>query len=365
MVAIDFFCGAGGLTRGLLNAGVRVVVGVDSDEGCRRTYEANNRPATFLAADIRALDVRALEKHMRGMKREDMLFAACAPCQPFTKLRIDPVEARQRTLLAAFGRLVGQCQPGHILLENVPGLADVPGASTYNRFLRILTRAGYQYCQGIVDAKAYGVAQTRRRLVLMAARGYKPELPPPTHGPGLRQYVTVRDAIGTYPRLRAGETHPRIPNHSASELSTLNVERMRHTPADGGDRRSWPDSLLLPCHAEHEGHTDVYGRMWWDRTAPAITCRCNSLSNGRYGHPSQNRAISFREAASLQSFARSYVFYAASQRQLAGQIGNAVPVRLAEALGKHLIGLHQRHVASRARERPRGRAVVEGTRRRK
>lgn len=351
MVALDFFCGAGGLTRGLLNAGIRVLIGVDSDGHCRKTFETNNHPAMFLKADIRALDYGVIETHIRDFKRREVLFAACAPCQPFTKLGIDPVEARQRTLLAAFGKIVRCFQPGQILLENVPGLAHVPGASTYHRFLRMLSSVGYQWCHGTLDAKAYGVAQTRRRLVLMAAKGYKPELPLSTHGPRLQPYVTVRDEIACYPPLRAGEAHPTIPNHAASMLSALNAERMRHTPADGGDRRSWPDTLLLPCHIEHVGHTDVYGRMWWDRPAPAITGRCNSLSNGRYGHPSQDRAISFREAASLQSFGPSYVFYAPSQRELAGQIGNAVPVRLAEALGKRLITLNQMSSASRVSKR--------------
>jgi len=128
-----------------------------------------------------------------------------------------------------------------------------------------------------------------------------------------------------------------FPNHEAANLSELNLRRLRHTPHDGGDRRSWPSQLVLACHrGDHNGHTDVYGRMYWDRAAPTLTGKCNSISNGRYGHPCQDRAISLREAASLQTFRDDYVFYGPS-KHIAIQIGNAVPVRLAEVLGRQLL----------------------------
>ncbi len=169
-----------------------------------------------------------------------------------------------------------------------------------------------------------------------------PALPPRTHGPGLLPYWTVRDAVCHYPPIRAGETHPSIPNHRAAALSALNLERIQRVPPDGGDRRSWPPGLTLPCHRNgYEGHTDVYGRMWWDRPAPTLTTRCDSLSNGRYGHPQQHRAISLREAAALQSFPDDYIFYGGSKRSIALQIGNAVPVRLAETLGRHIVEMRR------------------------
>jgi len=227
-------------------------------------------------------------------------------------------------------------------LENVPGLAKVPGYSSYRRFCTILQRYNYQYCTGILDAKNYGVPQTRRRFVLIAARNTEPTLPDPTHGPGLLPYVTVQDAIRLYPEISAGETHPLIPNHRAARLSPINLTRLQHTPRNGGDRTQWPDHLWLTCHRNRaSGYTDVYGRMRWESPAPTLTCRCHSISNGRYGHPEQHRAISLREAAKLQTFDDEYIFYGTTLQHLAAQIGNAVPVRLAEAVGHQLQTLAQ------------------------
>jgi DNA (cytosine-5)-methyltransferase 1 len=340
MVAIDFFCGAGGLTRGLLNAGISVALGIDMDEFCRETYEKNNYPAQFLASDVRELRLKDLKRFISDVKRDDLLLAACAPCQPFTKLKKNKGAGNDATLLGEFSRFVEALKPRQIFIENVPGLTKISGYSTYKRFLQMLTAWKYEFCEEIVDAKAYGVPQTRRRLVLIAINGLKPTLPPPTHGPGLLPYETVEKAIKSYPSIKAGQTHRNVANHKASTLASINLKRIQHTPHNGGDRRSWPTHLKLECHKNgHSGHTDVYGRMWWKRPAPALTCRCDSLSNGRYGHPVQDRAISLREAAKLQSFDDSYIFYGPSKNHLAAQIGNAVPVKLAEAIGRHILAL--------------------------
>jgi DNA (cytosine-5)-methyltransferase 1 len=129
-----------------------------------------------------------------------------------------------------------------------------------------------------------------------------------------------------------------VPNHVAAAVSGLNLKRLRSTPHDGGDRRTWPQRLQLECHSDHDGHTDVYGRMAWDKPAPTLTGRCNSISNGRYGHPCQDRALSLREAASLQTFGDDYIFYGENQ-PIARAIGNAVPVGFAECLGRHILAL--------------------------
>ncbi len=346
MRAIDFFCGAGGLTRGLFNAGFQVVGGVDVDERCKDSYERNNNPARFYHIDICKLNASAVWRLLGSRRGEDLLIAACAPCQPFSKHRRfasggagsqDP----DATLLGTFARLIEEILPAQILVENVPGIAKVRGFSTYRRFTRMLASNGYQIAEGVLDAKNCGVPQTRRRYVLIAVKGGHASLPESEFGRGTRDYITVRDAIAHYPPLTAGGSHERIPNHQAAELSGINLERVRRTPHDGGDRRSWPGKLTLDCHKDnYEGHTDVYGRMAWDKPAPTLTGRCTSLSNGRYGHPVQDRAISLREAASLQTFADSYIFY--GQRQhIARQIGNAVPVTFAEVLGRHLLSLRR------------------------
>jgi DNA (cytosine-5)-methyltransferase 1 len=352
MRAIDFFCGAGGLTRGLMDAGMQVVAGIDVDQRCRETYERNNTPARFYEREIRDLSLREVWKILGSRRTSDLLFAGCAPCQPFSKHRkrqrvecegelvlTERQVAVDSTLLGGFARLVEEARPGQVLVENVPGLTRVLGFSTYRRFLRMLRSSGYHFVDGVIDAKHYGVPQTRQRYVLIAMRGRLPSLPGRLHGPGLMPYATVHDAISHYPPIGVGQGHPRIPNHEAAALSDLNLQRLRSTPHDGGDRRAWRTELYLECHkGDHAGHTDVYGRMAWDRPAPTLTGRCNSISNGRYAHPRQDRGISLREAASLQTFSDTYVFFG-SNNHIARQIGNAVPVKLAELLGRHLLSL--------------------------
>jgi DNA (cytosine-5)-methyltransferase 1 len=342
MIAIDFFCGAGGLTKGLTMAGINVVLGIDNNINCKGTYELNNPESKFLNVDISKTDIRDLEPYLGDYNSTEVLFAGCAPCQPFTKLKVNNENEFRSRLLGEFTKLVKAFQPGYVVIENVPGIAKVPGFSTFRRFLKVLKDSGYEYCQGILDAKDYGVPQTRNRIVLIASKNGKPTLPSPTHGPGLKPYETVADAISHFPAIEAGESHPTVPNHRASKLSDKNLERIQKTPHNGGDRRSWPLELWLECHKKgHSGHTDVYGRMWWKKPAPSITCRCDSLSNGRFGHPEQNRAISLREAASLQGFPDDYVFYGSSKSIIAAQIGNAVPIQLARRLGEHIIRLHK------------------------
>jgi DNA (cytosine-5)-methyltransferase 1 len=207
--------------------------------------------------------------------------------------------------------------------------------------VRLLEVNGYRnrIIIDVLDAKRFGVPQTRRRLVLIASRKGIPSLPKPKYGTKNRPFKTVRQTIARFPVLRAGSRHAKIKNHVASAVTPKNLERLTATPPDGGDRRDWPRRLHLACHLEgYEGHTDAYGRMWWDAPAPTLTRRCNSISNGRYANPTQRRAISLREAAALQSFPDGYTFFG-PQNHIAQQIGNAVPVRLARELGKHLLRL--------------------------
>lgn len=205
-----------------------------------------------------------------------------------------------------------------------------------------------RYVAGRVDAKWYGVPQSRARWVVIASTCAQPVMPQPTHGPGLMEYETVRRAISHYPKLQAGAESKTFPNHRAANLTELNLKRVRATPHDGGGRLDWPEELVLDCHrGRYKGHSDVYGRLRWNAPAPTLTCRCYSISNGRYTHPEQNRAISLREAASLQSFSDDYRFYGVSQSEIAAQIGNAVPVRMGEALGRTVLELHQQFLCHR------------------
>ena len=339
MIAIDLFCGAGGLTRGLRNAGINVILGIDNNEDCRLTYEHNNKPAEFLCSDLRDVETKEVRRRLAGRSGIPLLLAGCAPCQPFSTHQRSAKSSDEGRLLREVARMTAALRPEWVFIENVPGLARVKGNSTYRRFKAALVEQGYAFADGVVNAVWFGVPQNRRRLVLVASRTGDPSLPDPSHGKSREPYRTVRDAIGHFPKIEAGERHPTIPNHCAAEITEVNLRRLRLTPIDGGGRTDWPESLELVCHKERKGHEDVYGRMRWASPAPTLTCRCFSISNGRYGHPEQHRAISLREAASLQSFPEGYQFFGPSQKAIGSQIGNAVPVSLAEAVGRHVMDL--------------------------
>jgi len=340
MNAIDFFCGGGGITRGLIQAGVNVVFGLDSNPLCRQTYENNNH-IPYLNRDVQEVTAEALIEEFPILQDNDeLLMVGCAPCQPFSVLNPNnPNEHRSVNLLNEFGRIVQGIRPAHILIENVPGLRG-RGGEVLQEFLNMLNNEGYEYDYGIINAKNYGVPQNRRRFILIASRRFQPHIPPSTHGEGLLPYVNVFDAIHNYPALEAGESNENIPNHRTAGLSAINIQRLQATPVNGGGRTDWPPELWLNCHENFTGHTDVYGRMRWDNVAPTLTVKCFSISNGRFAHPEQNRAISLREAAALQTFPDDYVFFGNLQ-EIGKQIGNAVPVLLAQHIGSYILEQHE------------------------
>ena len=337
MIAIDFFCGGGGLTKGLTNAKIKVLGGYDSCKDYVKTYETNNK-CKYICKDIRTVDKAEVYASFPEIKEneDDLLLSGCAPCQPFSLQRRSKTEHVDVNLLSEFGRLVEEIKPAHILVENVPGLRG-KGEKVFNSFLELLSKNDYLYDYSIVNAKYYGIPQNRNRLIIIASRFFQPHIPEGPYGKDKLPILTVRQAISQYPPIEAGNKNTSISNHVSSSLSALNMERIKKTPHSGGDRRSWPDSLVLKCHKSgYTGHTDVYGRMDWDKVSPTLTARCFSLSNGRYGHPEQNRAISLREAAAIQSFPDDYVFFGTTM-SIGKQIGNAVPVKLAEELAKYIV----------------------------
>ena len=338
MNAIDFFCGGGGTTKGLINAGINVLFGLDNNPACHRTYSINNR-IPYVCQDIQTVSVeRTIELFPQAADNDELLMVGCAPCQPFSSQRKSSAAHVAHNLLDEFGRLVEGLLPAHIFVENVP-LIRSRGTDVLQRFLCLLDCLGYCYVYETVNAMNYGVPQSRKRFVLLASRLFTPEIPLPTHGEGLKPFVTVRNTIAHYPPIAAGEQHQEIPNHVTSNISELNLLRLNATPHDGGDRRAWTNKLHLSCHADYNGHTDVYGRMFWDKASPTLTSKCYSISNGRFGHPTQDRAISLREAAALQSFPDDYIFYGA-KKETGRQIGNAVPVLLAQTLGTYILNMH-------------------------
>lgn len=342
----DFFSGCGGASRGFEDAGMDIVFGLDWDADARRTFKKNFPAAHVESRDIRETSVDSVRKLVADHRPNPILFCGCAPCQPFTKQntsRPDPDADDRVPLLLEFGRFIQECKPDIVFVENVPGIQKLRlGAEPLHGFLKMLDHAGYRRpASRAVPLKQYGVPQGRRRFLLLASLLGPVELPAPTHGPDTAnpEYATVHDWIGHLPPIAAGETHPRFPDHRAANLSELNLERVRATP-EGGGHRNWPDHLKLECHNKTKGYSDVYGRMRWDAPASGLTTRCISYSNGRFGHPDQDRAISVREAACLQTFPMDFEFEG-TLNSMARQIGNAVPVRLTRTIGTHV----NRHLA--------------------
>ncbi|MFB9246080.1 DNA cytosine methyltransferase [Massilia antarctica] len=332
----DFFSGCGGTSSGLGQAGMEIAMGLDIDPDSADSFRANFPRSTFLLGDIREMDADVLSP-LIGKRKSPLLFCGCAPCQPFSKQnRNQSAEDPRRDLLGEFSRFVERWLPEYVFIENVPGMQKVNGKSgPFHKFNQLLSRLGYSFASQVVPAMSFGVPQTRKRLVLLARLNGPISIPPATHGPSGKPYTTVRDAIGHLPPILAGGTHPSDMHHQSAELSELNLLRIAHTP-EGGGRESWPEGLKLDCHRTHSGHSDVYGRLAWDKMASGLTTRCISYSNGRFGHPEQNRALSVRETALLQTFPDNYLF-AGNLASRARQIGNAVPPAMSLAVGKHFL----------------------------
>lgn len=334
--AIDVFCGAGGLTHGLQVAGVNVVAGIDLDPACRYPYERNNR-AEFLLRDVSTVDPAELcELYLPG---ETRLLAGCAPCQPFstyTQKRKGRGGDQRWRLLEAFTELVVGVQPDLITMENVPRLQR---HQVYSRFTRRLRREGYLVSSHEVDCRLYGIPQTRKRLVILASRLGPIQLIPPTHK--IEGCPTVRDTISALAPIEAGGHSASDRLHRSMRLSDLNLRRIRQSQP-GGTWADWDEDLIANCHRKATGrrYSSVYGRMDWDSQAPTITTECYFYGSGRYGHPEQDRALSLREAALLQTFPKGYRFVPGSEpvrfKTVGRLIGNAVPVRLGRVIGRSL-----------------------------
>lgn len=333
--AIDFFCGAGGLTRGLLNAGVNVLAGIDNDPLLKLTYEKNNTPSKFISQDIGTINIYDLRKDLSISQDDIVLYAACTPCQPFSTLNRMKGEDDRKVLLLAFAKLVEQSPPDFIVVENVPGLNTKYGKEIYEKFARILEKCRFKEpSTDFLDAKNFGVPQVRKRFILLASRHGTVTLPQPN----LREPPTVKEYLSKYPALEDGMASKDIPNHVTRKLLPHLKRIVQAVPKDGGSRRDIVDtSILLKCHQKRPNvHKDVFGRMAWDKPAPTLTCRCADVYCGRFAHPEQDRGISLREAAAIQTFDDSYEFFG-KFAHIQRQIGNAVPVKLAERLGEKIL----------------------------
>lgn len=330
---VDLFCGAGGLSHGFVLEGLPVVAGIDMDPACRFPYEANNH-ARFLERDVSTVTADELETLFGDAELK--ILAGCAPCQPFSTYsqRYSLEDNAKWGLLYEFARLAEATRPDVITMENVPTVAR---HAVFQDFVSALQRMEYHVWYGVVDSSRYGVPQSRRRMVLLASLHGDIEIVAPTH----ERPNTVREAIYRLRPISAGESAPDDKLHTAADLSEKNLQRIEISKP-GGSWRDWPKDLVAECHRESSGRTypSVYGRMEWDKPAPTMTTQCFGYGSGRFGHPEQNRAISLREAAILQSFPHDYRFIPDDGevvfKTLGRLIGNAVPVALGQAIARSI-----------------------------
>jgi DNA (cytosine-5)-methyltransferase 1 len=319
-VAVDLFSGCGGLTKGLKKAGFRVVGAIEIEPLAASTYKKNHPEVHVWERDIRRVTAAEMCRKLGLLKGKLDLLAGCPPCQAFSTMRTlnggrrvrDP---KTKNLLNEFLRFVRVFRPKAVMVENVPGLAR---DHRWSIFIATLRKFGYECDAKIKNAADYGVAQRRRRLILLASRIAPVEL-----APAASYQVTVRQALRGLKRAgRSGDPLHDVPENRDERI----IQLIKKIPKNGGSRTDLPRNQQLRCHRKCSGFKDVYGRMHWDDVAPTITSGCVNPSKGRFLHPTANRAITLREAALLQSFPRTYFFDAsAGKHPTAALIGNALP----------------------------------------
>lgn len=337
---VDVFCGVGGLSHGLRKEGYFVSAGIDVDGQCRYPFESNN-DAAFVPSDVEQLTPLDILELFAGERPR--ILVGCAPCQAFSLYNQKNDDPSWR-LVEKFGDLVGAVRPEIVSMENVPRLVNYKDGSVFANLLQKLRKSGYAVSHEIVHLTDYGLAQRRSRLVVMGSLFGKLALERPTHDK--ENYNTVKQAIGGLLPLAAGGIDQEDPLHRASGLSPRNLKRIRAS-LPGGSWADWDEDLVAQCHRARtgRGYRSVYGRMKFDEPSPTITTQFYGFGNGRFGHPEQDRALSLREGAILQSFPRSYQFVPKEEnvqfKKIGRMIGNSVPVLLgqviARSIGRHFV----------------------------
>lgn len=339
--AIDFFCSIGGMTFGFQQAGINVIAGIDIDPSCKETYEYNNPNSKFILSDITNYSFDEL-KRATGIKENDndLVFIGCSPCQYWTIMNTTKAKSeKSKNLLVDFQRFVEHFLPGYVVVENVPGILRKKEESGLNKFIEILKANGYTVAHDILHAEKHGIPQKRKRFTLVASRVNREiKLPEPEKD----NLPTVKKFIGEangFPKITHGHHDSTDFIHTTAKLSELNYKRIKRTGKNGGSRLDWKDDLelQLECYKGNDrAFNDIYGRMRWNEPAPTITTKFHSISNGRFGHPGENRGLSLREGATLQTFPEDYVFKEKKIGTIAKHIGNAVPPELAKRIASVL-----------------------------
>lgn len=332
--AIDLFSGSGAVSSGLKSEGFQVLAAIDNDAIACQTYRLNHPEVHLLEGDIRKVNARQLKKVLNHKGPLDLL-VVCAPCQPFSQQNKKRSQSDVRAnLILEMLPFVEVFSPQVVFIENVPGIAaDGP----IQQLTESLSQYGYFLSKPLTkDAAEFGVPQRRKRCIMIASPNKKIA---ESFGQDIQALPrkTVADAIKHLPSLRAGEVSLTDALHRARRHEAITLERLKYIPKNGGSRSSLPSHLELECHKgiKSSGYSDVYGRMKWDDVAPTLTTGCTEISKGRFAHPIDDRGISLREAALLQTFPPDYQFFG-NVGQISRQIGNAVPVDMIKALVPYL-----------------------------
>jgi DNA (cytosine-5)-methyltransferase 1 len=338
LTALDLFAGAGGMTAGLRDAGVDVIAAAEIDSDSIASYQANH-PGVKLLGDVRTLTGSDI---LQRLERKTIdLVVGCPPCQGFSRLtekhrRLDP----RNDLVLHFVRLVTELRPAVCMMENVPGLVT-RGGRLFRALVSGLKDAGYVVNYDVLELADYGVPQFRKRLVLLAGRGFNIPIPKPTHK---GRWRTLKDAIGDLPSppsrkaVLLGSEKPKLSWHFKRDSSARVTERLTYAAKNGGSRRDFPSHLRLRCHAHKlGGFNDVYGVLKWERPCVTITSGCTNASKGRFGHPAEPRPLTAREAAIIQTLGKKYKLCGKGVDSVALQIGNALPRRFAFVAGRHIL----------------------------
>lgn len=341
--AVDFFCSGGGMTYGLRQAGIRVLGGIDIDVACKETYEKNNPCSQFILADAFELKEKNLQTIL-GLKKNDdnLILVGCSPCQYWSIIRTDKTKSsKSKNLLLEFKRFVDYFHPGYVLVENVPGILTHKNTSGLECFVVALENNGYKVQYDIVNMSDYGIPQSRRRFSLLATRLHEEPIFPvanKNYKPTVREFLGVNQG---FIKIKHGYRDSTEFNHSTARLSDKNEKRLKKTPHNGGSWLDWAnDKDLKRLHYRGNGFIDNYGRISWDKPAPTITTKFIRISNGRFAHPEEDRGLSIREGATLQTFPKDYIFPAKSLNVSAKIIGNAVPPLFAKGLAETIIKAH-------------------------
>jgi len=346
--AVDFFCGGGGMSYGMQRAGINVLAGIDVEPNCEKTYKANIKNAEFIQADVFKLKAKFLAKKLDLSRNDDdLILIGCSPCQFWTIINTDKSKSRKsKNLLIEFRRFVSYFNPGYVVIENVPGVLKKKKESGLETFINELEAKGYIVHFDIHNSKDYYVPQSRRRFTLIANRVNSNEIKPIKS----KKEKVVRDVLGEsngFKKIRAGHKDQTDFIHTVSNVEDITLKRLKKISKDGGTRLEFADDpdLQLDCFiGRDDSFKDTFGRLWWDRPAPTITTKFFSVSNGRFVHPEENRALSLREGAVLQSFPKKYKFFGSSHSSIARLIGNAVPPEYARRIGLAIVKNHKNAV---------------------